>query len=202
MDIDFLDIELIKAGLERSGKNKIGLAKALGRQPSAITALLQGQRRVQAEEVPVIVAYLGLNKVPIMGFVGAGATIEPDFEQVPPEGLDTVELPFLIPGELVAFRVRGDSMYPRYDDGDTIVVWKDQRRPLSTFYGQEAAVRTRDGHRYLKTIQRGKGRNQVTLVSFNAKPIENVKLEWIGEIELVLRSGQMQQINTRKRGKA
>jgi repressor LexA len=195
-----MDIELIKAGLAKSGKNKIGLAKALGRQPSAITALLQGQRRVQADEVPIIAAYLELDKVLLMGYVGAGATIEPDFEQVPPEGLDSIELPFLIPGELVAFRVRGDSMYPRYDDGDTIVVWKEQRRPLSSFYGQEAAVRTRDGHRFLKTIQRGKSRGQVTLVSFNAKPIENVKLEWIGEIELVLRSGQSQQM-PRKRGR-
>ncbi len=201
MDIEFMDIELIKAGLERTGKSKIGLAKALGRQPSAITAMLQGQRRVQAEEVPVIVAYLELNKVRIMGFVGAGATIEPEFEQVPPEGLDIVELPFLIPGELVAFRVRGDSMFPRYDDGDTIVVWKEQRRPLSSFYGREAAVRTRDGHRFLKTIQRGKSRGQVTLLSFNAKPIENVKLEWIGEIELVLRSGQAQPMQGRKRGR-
>jgi repressor LexA len=201
MDIDFLDVELIKAAHKRTGKNKNGLAKALGRQPSRITAMLQGQRRVQAEEVPVIVAYLGLNKVPVMGFVGAGATIEPDFEQVPPDGLDTVELPFLIPGELLAFRVRGDSMYPRYDDGDTVVVWREQRKPLSSFYGKEAAVRTRDGHRFLKTIQRGKGRGQVTLLSFNAKPIENVKLEWIGEIELVLRSGQAQQGSARKRGK-
>lgn len=201
MDIDYLDIELIKAALERTGKNKIGLAKALGRQPSAITALLQGARRVQADEVPVIVAYLELNKVPIMGYVGAGATIEPEFEQVPPEGLDTVELPFLIPGELLAFRVRGDSMYPRYDDGDTIVVWREQRRPLASFYGQEAAVRTRDGHRFLKTIQRGKSRGAVTLVSFNAKPIDNVKLEWIGEIELVMRRNQVQQMQSRKRGR-
>jgi len=119
--------------------------------------------------------------VPVMGFIGAGAEILPEFEQVPPEGLDQIHVPFPLPEEMIALEVRGDSMLPVYKDGHVIVVYKEQKRPTSAFYGEEAAVRTGDGRRFLKTIMRGNG-NAVTLMSFNAGPIENVQLDWIGEI--------------------
>lgn len=184
-----MDIEIIKAALDRPGKSKGGLAQAMGVGNSAITALLKGERQIKAHEVPMIAEYLGLYSIPVMGFVGAGAAIDPDFEQVPPEGLRTVDLPFPLPGDMIAFEVRGDSMLPRYDEGDVIVVWKEARRPLDSYYGEEVAVRTSTGRRYLKTVTRGKGRT-VTLTSFNAKTIENVKLAWIGEIYLTIRARQ------------
>ncbi len=40
-----------------------------------------------------------------MGRIGAGATIEPEYEQVPPEGLGEVELPFPIDDDIIAFEV-------------------------------------------------------------------------------------------------
>lgn len=118
--------------------------------------------------------------VPLMGFVGAGAEVEPEFEQIPPEGLDQIEVPFPLPPDMIALQVRGDSMLPVYKDGSIIIVHREQKRPLQAFYGREAAVRTSDGRRFIKTIMRGaKG---VNLISWNAQPIENVHLEWIGEI--------------------
>ena len=75
---------------------------------------------------------------------------------MPPEGLGEVELPFPIDEETIAFEVAGDSMLPKYENGDVIVVFREQRHPLSSFYGEEAAVRLKTGERYLKTIERGK----------------------------------------------
>src|SRR5215510_823112 len=192
-----LDIRLIERGLEKPGKTKGGLARALGVRPGAVSEILSGIRLIKASEIAPIVEYLELNSVPIMGRVGAGAVIEPESEQIPPEGLGEVELPFPISDETIAFEVAGDSMMPKYENGDIIVVYRQQRHPLSTFYGEEAAVRLKTGERYLKTIERGKSSSMVNLKSFNAKPINGVKLEWIGEICVTLPRGQIERMRAK-----
>jgi repressor LexA len=197
-----MDAKLIEYGLKRTGKSKGGLAIAMGVRPGAVSEILSGIRLVKASEIEPIVTYLELNRVPIMGRVGAGAVIEPDLEQIPPEGLGDIELPFPLAGETIAFEVVGDSMLPKYENGDVIVVYKDQRHPVSTFYGEEAAVRLKTGERYLKTIERGKTASQVNLTSFNSKPINGVKLDWIGEICVTLPKGQIGRVRAKAAGRA
>jgi repressor LexA len=193
-----LDIRMIERGLQKPGKTKGGLAAAMGVRPGAVSEILADIRQIKATELQPIIDYLELNSVPIMGRVGAGAMIEPEHEQVPPEGLGEVELPFPISEETIAFEVAGDSMLPKYESGDVIVVYREQRHPVSSFFGEEAAVRLKTGERYLKTIDRGKSPTVVNLTSFNAKPIQGVKLEWIGEICVTLPRGQIERL----RGKA
>jgi len=197
-----LDVRLIERGLEKPGKTKGGLAAAMGVRPGAVSEILSGLRLIKASEIPNIIDYLDLNSVPIMGRVGAGAAIEPEHEQVPPEGLGEIELPFPISEETIAFEVSGDSMLPKYENGDIIVVFKQQQHPVSSFYGEEAAVRLKTGERYLKTIERGKSATQVNLTSFNAKPINGVKLEWIGEICVTLPRGQIERLRAKAAARA
>src|ERR1700726_5328642 len=151
-----LDIAMIERGLEKTGKSKGGLAQVMGVRPGAVSEILSGLRLIKASEIAPIMEYLELNSVPIMGRVGAGAVIEPENEQVPPEGLGEVELPFPISEETIAFEVAGDSMLPKYENGDVIVVFREQRHPPSSFYGGEAAGSLKTGGRCLKTIERGK----------------------------------------------
>ena len=123
---------------------------------------------------------LSKSYVPLMGYVGAGGKIEPDFGEMSPDGLGVVAVPFPMPADMVAFRVRGDLMLPVYREGHIIIVYRNQTKPLEAFYGEEAVVQTSDGRRFIKTIMRGA--EGVNLISWNARPLEGVKLEWIGEI--------------------
>ena len=197
-----LDVKMIERGLAKPGKTKGGLAAAMGVRPGAVSEILSEARLIKASELAPIIDYLELNAVPIMGRVGAGASIGPELEQMPPEGLGEVELPFPIAEETIAFEVVGDSMLPKYENGDIIVVYRDQRHPLTSFSGEEAAVRLQSGERYLKTIERGKTGHVVNLTSFNAKPISGVKLEWIGEICVTLPRGQIERLRARAAGRS
>ena len=118
--------------------------------------------------------------VPLMGYIGAGAKIKPDIGQITADGFGVIEVPFQMPADMMAFRVRGDGMLPVYQDGNVVFVYKYQRKPLEEFYGETAVVCTDIGERFIKTITRGA--DGANLVSWNAKVIENVKLKWIGEI--------------------
>lgn len=129
-------------------------------------------------------------KVPLVGYIGAGAEISPDIEQIPDGGLGFVEIPLTLPDEMIALLIRGDSMMPAYQDGGILIVHRHQTKPLEQYFGQEAAVRTADGRRYLKTVERGQN-GTVNLMSWNAKPIYNVSLEWIGEIFGYFKPGQL-----------
>ena len=128
------------------------------------------------------------NLVKLMGYIGAGAEIEPEHEQVPSEGLDEIELPPPVTTggiDAVAFEVRGDSMWPKYEAGDLIICSSGPRNP-DDFLRQFVAVRTNNGHRYLKRLRPGSRRGLYTLESFNGEPIENVKIAWIGEVLAVV----------------
>ena len=132
--------------------------------------------------------------VPVMGKIGAGSTINPDFDQADVTGLYEVTLPFPVPDDMVGFEVDGDSMLPKYESGDVIVVWRDQRRHTEAYIGQLCAVRTEDGRRFLKTITLGSKQGLYRLESFNAKPIVDVSISWVGEIHAIVPASQVRQV--------
>jgi repressor LexA len=182
----------LKSLREERGWTHEKAAEEMGVSRSQFIKLERGERRMTIDYVNQAAKAFGIraadviddpeeNVVPLMGYIGAGSEILPEFEQIPPEGLDQIHVPFPLPDDMIALEVRGDSMLPVYKDGHVVIVYAEQKRPLSAFYGEEAAVRTSDGRRFLKTIMKGSN-GHVTLTSFNAAPIENVGLEWIGEI--------------------
>jgi len=189
-----------KLGPKRGGTRKM-LAAHLGVKPEKITRWANTEPGKESHSIPAdvflkmrsffndspVASENVFTSIPIMGFLGAGAEVEPDYEQIPPEGLDTIEIPFTVPADMIAFKVIGTSMMPGYRPDAIVVVHREQRRPLESFYGLEAAVRTSDGRRFVKTINRGSIPGTVNLISWNdLQPIENVRLEWIGEIFAVL----------------
>lgn len=192
----------LKALREERGWTHEKAAEEMGVSRSQFIKLERGERRLTIQYINQaakafsvrpsdVIEDMEDNTVPLMGYIGAGAEILPEMEQVPPEGLDQVHVPFPLPDDMIALEVRGDSMLPVYKDGHVVIVYAEQKKPITSFYGEDAAVRTTDGRRFLKTIVKG---SPVTLMSFNAAPIENVALEWVGEIFAVLPRNQLRKI--------
>jgi len=129
-----MNLEWIIEGLKKPGKSKIGLAKALKRAPSMITALLSGKRDLKAREIEIIARYLDVDPpvtqsveyAPeirtafITGEVAGGVWMEPglEFEPIPTtiaiDGRWQAEDVFLL-------RVRGTSINRHARDGDLVL---------------------------------------------------------------------------------
>jgi phage repressor protein C with HTH and peptisase S24 domain len=138
------------------------------------------------------------NMVRVMGRIGGGAKIDPEYEQVPEGGLEEIELPMPVGPDAIAFEVSGQSMAPRYDAGTIIVCTSDSKDP-EQFIGAEVAVRTTTGARYLKKLRATSRKGVFTLESFNAEPIENVKIAWLGEILWIVPAGRRTKLYSAKR---
>lgn len=160
----------------------VGMAEFFGAEPPGITEVREKAREAS-----------GITEVRVVGRIGAGAEILPELEQLPPEGLFEIEVPFPVPENTLAFEVEGDSMWPRYDPGDVVLCWKEGTNAAEVI-GWEAAVRTDDGKRYLKRILQGSRAKLFDLESFNAPPIRNVRLQWISKVQAVVRAGEWRQI--------
>jgi phage repressor protein C with HTH and peptisase S24 domain len=122
--------------------------------------------------------------IPIMGDIGAGDRVEPDYDQPPPDGFDQVELPFPLGDGIIGFRVKGDSMRPKYEAGAIVIVRAEQTRATSQLVGEIAAVRTVDGYRYLKRIMPGPKGHVYNLDSVNGSvlPIVGVRIDWASAV--------------------
>lgn len=189
------DISAIRATLEREmkakGFSRRSLSKKAGLSESAVRDLLSrtenpgiGTLYVVAEalELPME-AINGSEAVPLMGEIGAGGMVayfkdDHDVEFVP--------RPPLAPGRLMALRVRGDSMLPKYEPDDVIYVRRDHEGVLLQDLGRHCAVHTADGGTYLKILAPGTEPGRFTLRSLNAADMENVEVIWASRVEFVM----------------
>jgi repressor LexA len=137
------------------------------------------------------------NQAPLMGRVGAGAVIDVEFEQPPPEGYHTIELPFTFPEAVIAFEVEGDSMLPAYEPGEVIVCLRDQVRATEHYLGKRVVVRLSTGQRFVKRLVRGSRKGFFNLESWNALTIEDVRIEWVGEIVASVNPAMVRQVERR-----
>lgn len=113
-------------------------------------------------------------EIPIIGYVGAGAAIYPFDEGEPGVGFDVIHLPHGMRGAF-GLLVRGDSMYPKYEDGE-VVICDDVVYDPQSLVGRYCYVKLADGRAFLKKLRNGSERGLYSLHSHNAAPIEDVAL--------------------------
>lgn len=204
--------DIIRAVLEVRGWNQADLAAHLKTSQTTVSRWLDGSepRGDKRDRIRKLAADSGVlseggptrNAVPVMGFIGAGAQVDPELEQVPLDGFDQVELPFALDDDVIAFQVKGDSMRPIYNDGDVVVVRSEPRVSVDRLVGEEAAVRTYDGKRYLKHVIQGSKRHTYTLLSANAEPMLDVRVAWASEIVAIVPARQTRHLGRKARANA
>ncbi len=124
-------------------------------------------------------------RLPVLGYVGAGAEVFPDDGAA--RAFDPMDLPPGATSDCFALIVRGESRYPRYDDGDVIICMPEVSE-VSNLVGMDCVLDVEDGRRLLKRLERGSKRGLFTLNSENASPIRDVKVLRAAPVRWVIRA--------------
>lgn len=191
--------EQIEAAMKVKGFTKRSLSKAADLSESAVRDLMTRtdnpgigtlEKIAEALEMPVDLLTGSALGVPVLGDIGAGGEIvfaaDPDREVSDISSFPSVPRPPLVVGRLMALRVVGSSMLPKYEDGEIVYVARDHDGILPTYLGRYCAVRTGDGGTYLKILSAGSQAERYTLRSLNAPDMENVEVEWAAPVLFVM----------------
>lgn len=127
------------------------------------------------------------SEIPVLGYLGAGDEINLIFDDFAPgDGMYTVKTPPGCSDRAVGLEVRGNSMYPAYDEGDIVFYERDGQTTIDQrCIGRQSIVKLIDGRLYLKRLSLGSEKGMYTLESFNAPPILNVDVEWAALVKYV-----------------
>ncbi|MDJ0950628.1 MAG: helix-turn-helix domain-containing protein [Alphaproteobacteria bacterium] len=192
--------------LRSAGRSQKDLADHLGVNPSAISRLISGERRLTAEEAQKMAQYLNISLSKILGvfhgniaplhgrtfsvlnYVGAGGKVYPIDDYEPGTGMYEVELPPNLEPETdwIALQVRGDSMYPQMEDG-WLVWYRRQTDGVNPDSLNRISVvkLTEDGSVMVKRLRPGRQPGLYDLESVNAPPIRDAELEWAEPIAAI-----------------
>lgn len=188
------DIASIRNTIEREmklkGFSQRKLSNVAGLSESAVRDLLKRTENpgigtlhavAEALELP-IEAINGAEAVPLLGTIGAGGTVAYFNDD---QEAEFVPRPPLAPGRLMALRVMGDSMLPKYEPGDVVYVQREHNGVLARDIGRHCAVNCADGGTYLKILSNGTEPGRYTLRSHNAADMENVEVIWAARVLFV-----------------
>jgi transcriptional regulator with XRE-family HTH domain len=175
-----MDRQLIAKTLESRGLKKTDFAKALGIPNSAVTALLKGDRLLKAEEVVKAKRFLGLDTVPLKGFVGAGANTV--FFELPDSAVDRVPAPDDATDKTVAVEIRGDSLGAPFDRW--LVYYDDVHRPVTRMlFNKLCVVGLSDGRILIKKLVPAKQKGLFHLIPTQGETIMDVPVEWAAMVK-------------------
>ncbi len=123
-------------------------------------------------------------EVKLMGYIGENAILHELNEDSDWDGVEVVECPPGVDSDKIkAIRIKGNALYPLYDDGDILYYDADAKSRLdSSCINKLCLVQVKDGQTYVKTLTKGTQHFNFTLTSFNTPPIDDVQIEWAAKI--------------------
>jgi repressor LexA len=193
----------ILEGLEMPGKTRVGLAKALGRQPSMVTDLLNGTRELKAREIPIIVEYLGVMPPPIEGaakIVGrAGDAADGMVRYCPAEKSYGEAL--MPPGskkDTVAIELIGDALRALAQSGSLIYYDDIRQPPTAEMLGELCIVGLADERVLIKYLHPGRGNDLFDLESASAPTLRDAQVVWASLVTAIIPRAQARKIIRRE----
>ncbi len=122
-------------------------------------------------------------RAPVVGYVGAGQEIFPLDDHAMGGGLDEVEAPEGVGREpMVALRIRGESMHPMRD-GWLLFYRRDREGVPEECLNRLCIVKLADdGPLLIKELHRSYRSDRFVLMSWNAPPLEDVRLDWAAPV--------------------
>lgn len=176
--------------MAKKGKKPTTLSLEVGNNRTLVKDLLEKAKDVQLGTLVKLAGALDVDlgelltapRVIVAGYIGAGGEVVYD-----DLGYDEGVLrPPGITGSVVALEVRGDSMLPKYKNGDIIYIQRNVDGLLPDYIGEDCAVRLTTGETYIKQLMHGSEGERFTLLSLNAAPIENVEIEWATPVLFIM----------------
>jgi transcriptional regulator with XRE-family HTH domain len=181
----------LRRAREAAGLNMAELARLADTTRQQIERLETGQRKLSAEWARRLAPHLktspqqlmfgggGPAAVPVVGYVGAGATTHFYADQ---QELDDVTAPEGATPSTVAVEIRGDSLGSFFDRW--LVFYDDVRRPVTAdLIGKLCVVGLEDGRVLIKKVQRSHTEGLFHLISQFEDPILDVPIDWAARVK-------------------
>ncbi len=184
-----IDTQWFRDRLTARKLSQRGLARAMGVDPSAISLMFRGKRRMTVEEAGQVAVLLqsttdevltaagviiqGGDRIKLVGYVHAGGKVT-----LEAEGLhDTVEAPPGLPVDAIAIQARHGGQ----EDGWIYYVSETHAAPAQAL-GQLAVCAVRDNGLLLAYVRRGYRAGAFNLQPTSAPEQQNVALAWASPV--------------------
>lgn len=128
------------------------------------------------------------NQVPVVGYVGAGASVFPYDDFAKGDGIAHIDRPSFVRGQVVAVEVRGDSLLPTAENGWRLIYAGNQSLDEGEVLNRICVVKLKDDGMMVKRVIRGTLPGRYHLVSSNAAMIEDAQLEWAAPVTAIIPS--------------
>jgi transcriptional regulator with XRE-family HTH domain len=133
-----------------------------------------------------VVLNAGGDTIPVIGYVGAGATIMPFDDYNHGDGMAHIERPPFVAGRAVAVEVQGDSLFPVAENGWRLVYTGEQTLLEAEVLNRLCVVQLTDGRALVKRLVRGGIPGRYHLVSTNAPLIEDAEIVWAAPVKAII----------------
>lgn len=184
----------LKDARKNAGLSQEALGLAIGSGRSTIVKLERGDLPFTEDWAKRLAPALGIKphqlmydqpQVRIVGYVGAGQRVYA-YSDMEDAG-ETMDRPPMVVGDLLAVKVRGDSMLPLAEEGWQIVYTAEATVDENEVLNRVCVVHLEEDESMLvKKVMRGTKPHHYHLISTNAPMMEDVQLRWAAVVKAIV----------------